>query len=129
VHFELICRPDSDLALKARENAGYDFAHVSAALQARQARWDDTYAVVDTTGRSDEERWTLYNELACPTAQRHGYRVGQVFGTNRDPGKYFGAEVPALVAYDREGDTATYVWPHEPKIGPLVTIADALGLT
>ena len=129
MHFTLVCRPGAALALKPGENDGYDLARVTAALQALQARGRDTHAILDTTGIADNERSALYNNIAAPAAWRRQYRINRVFGTTAAPGKYFGAEVPALAAYEADDDPLPRdVWPHQWHDGPLVTIAEFLGM-
>lgn len=130
MHFKLVCRPGAALDTKPVENNGYDLEHVKAALQALQARGKNTYVLLDTTGFADSERWALYNSMAAPAAWRRHYVVNRVFGTDAAPGMYFGAEVPALTAYEQADDPLPRdIWPHKWQDGPLVTIAEFLGLT
>lgn len=78
---------------------------------------------IDTSGMSDDERFSEYLKCLWPTAKHH-YRVRTVFGTNRYPAVFFGKQVPALLLLDDEG-LAQDVFPHQMR-GAYITIAQGL---
>ena len=80
------------------------------------------YRIVDGSELSREEQEELYSRLAVTPSVRKRYRVRRIFGTNTQPGRYFGKEVPALVVL--ENGRAQDIYPHEEERGKVVTIKD-----
>jgi hypothetical protein len=125
MHFALVCRPDAEDVYASPENAGYTFPAILREL-ARRGEAGHSYAVIDTTNLSDDQRAQLYIGTAVVAAGNR-YRVARVFGSNRHPGQDFGWRVPALLVYAAKADTYPVdVYPHEFKDGRIETIASLL---
>jgi hypothetical protein len=82
------------------------------------------YRVVDPAELTAQDREEAYHSRAVRPSVRRRYRVRRVFGTNKYPGAYFGAGVPALVVL--EDGRPVDVYPHEEQDGTIVTIRDYL---
>ena len=82
------------------------------------------YRVVDADALTPQGREEAYHSLAVRPSVRRRYRVRRVFGTNKYPGSFFGAAVPALVVF--EDGRPVDVYPHEQQDGTIVTIEDYL---
>lgn len=78
--------------------------------------------MVETSTLSDEALTKAYAEAVMPAVWRK-YRVRQVFGSKRHPGRFFGREVPALVIY--ENDQPVDIYPHEEN-GQVITVKEFL---
>ena len=102
-------------------NAGLD---ALPRLTRRLAEAAATYSVVDAGELTPQDREEAYLSRAVRPSVSNRYRVRRVFGTNKYPGQYFGAEVPALVVLD--GGRPVDVYPHEEQDGTIVTIRDYL---
>ena len=102
-------------------NAGLD---ALPRLTRRLAEAAATYSVVDAGELTPQDREEAYLSRAVRPSVSNRYRVRRVFGTNKYPGQYFGAEVPALVVMD-DGRPVD-VYPHEEQDGTIVTIRDYL---
>lgn len=74
--------------------------------------------MVETSTLSNEALMRAYLEAVMPSVWRK-YRVRQVFGSKRHPGRFFGKEVPALVIY--ENGHPRDIYPHEEN-GQVISI-------
>ena len=81
--------------------------------------------LVDTAKMNDRELHEFYTtEAVYPTHGRH-YRIGQIFGTRRKTGVFFGKEQPALLVYEKGAERPTDIFPHTIK-GQRITIEEFL---
>jgi hypothetical protein len=126
VHFVFVCTPGRTVDTARSQNVGYDYERVMAAL----ARFDaqgHSHEVVDGTALSAERREALESDarLAFIVSEnkRKGRRLGNSFGTNREPFQDFGTDIPVLLVY-RDGRCVD-VYPHNESYGT-ATVADYL---
>lgn len=89
-------------------NAGIE--DVPSLLAEAKARGDDI-EFVDTANLTEKERIERYSRAILPAVYRH-YEVKRMLGTNRRSACFFGAEVPALLVTDRDGDSVGDTYPN-----------------
>ncbi len=109
--------------LDARVSKDFQVEEIRAMLEQLTTR-GVRFEIVETSTLPDEALMEAYLE-AVKSAVWRKYRVRQVFGSQRHPGRLFGKEVPALVVYERENHAPSDVYPHE-EGGRIVTIREFL---
>jgi hypothetical protein len=109
--------------LDARASKDFQLEEIRAMLEQLATR-GVRFEIVETSTLPDEALIKTYLEAVTPAVWRK-YRVRQVFGSQRHPGRLFGKEVPALVVYEGENHVPTDVYPHE-EGGRIVTIREFL---
>jgi hypothetical protein len=107
--------------LDARASKDFQIEEIRAILKQLATRGVQ-FEIVETSTLPDEALMEAYLE-AVKSAVLRKYRVRQVFGSQRHPGRLFGKEVPALVVY--ENHVPSDVYPHE-EGGRIVTIREFL---
>jgi hypothetical protein len=107
--------------LDARASKDFQLEEIRAMLEQLATR-GVRFEIVETSSLSEGALMEAYLEAVMPAVLRK-YRVRQVFGSQRHPGRLFGKEVPALVVY--ENHVPTDVYPHE-EGGRIVTIREFL---
>jgi hypothetical protein len=75
-----------------------------------KARGNDV-EFVDTASLTEKERIHWYSRVIVPAVYRH-YEVKRILGTNRRSACFFGAEVPALLVTDQDGDPVGDTYPN-----------------
>lgn len=101
---------DMKMRLYYRADKGAQLGELRGMLEELAAR-GVRLEMVETSALSDEALMKAYIEAVMPSVVRK-YRVRQVFGSKRHPGRFFGKEVPALVIYDEKGHPID-IYPHE----------------
>jgi hypothetical protein len=126
MHFLLVCAPSRTVDTERPQNGGYDYEHVRAAL-ARLDAEGNSHEIVEAATLSVERREALEGDarLAFIVSEnkKKGRRLGNSFGTNREPFQDFGTGIPVLLVY-RDGRCVD-VYPHNESHGT-VTVADYL---
>jgi len=79
--------------------------------------------IIDISDVPREEVFKIYEKAWWPSVVKK-YKIRKIFGSNRQPGYFFGIE-PALFVYGTESEHPSDVYPHDVH-GKIITIEDFL---
>jgi hypothetical protein len=101
----------SDVTRQAFSGERNDGIEAVPALLAEATARGTDIECVDTANLTEKERVERYSRAILPAVYKH-YEVKRMLGTNRRSACFFGAEVPALLVTDRDGDSVGDTYPN-----------------